>query len=81
MNTKRILNRFGGIFGTLRFDGKSFFHILLGFTPYWDYKPNKAIHADNPGVYTTDKILKTSTIDKNHLKRDVIDGSFVSGIR
>ena len=36
---KLILTRFGDTFGTLRFDEKSFFHTLLGFTPYWDYKP------------------------------------------
>ena len=36
---KLILTRFGDTFGTLRFDKKSFFHTLLGFTPYWDYKP------------------------------------------
>ena len=31
---KLILTRFGSAFGTLRFDKKSFFHTLLGFTPY-----------------------------------------------
>ena len=30
---KLILTRFGETFGTLRFDEKSFFHTLLGFTP------------------------------------------------
>ena len=52
---KLILTRFGSTFGTLRFDKKSFFHTLLGFTPHWDYKPTNAIHADSPGVYTSDK--------------------------
>ena len=47
---KLILTRFGESFGTLRFDEKSFFHTLFGFTPYWDYKPTNAIHADAPGV-------------------------------
>ena len=80
--TKLTLTRFGGTFGTLRFDKKSFFHTLLGFTPYWDYKPTNAIHADAPGVYTTDKIiLNLNTINKIHLKCDCIDGSVVNGIR
>ena len=55
--TTLILTRFGSIFVTLRFDKKSFFHTLLDFTPYWDYKPTNAIFADAPGVYTNDKIL------------------------
>ena len=50
VKTKLILTRFGSTFGTLRFDKKLFFHTLLGFAPYWDYKPTNAIHADSPGV-------------------------------
>ena len=46
---------------------------MLGFTPYWDYKP--------PGVYTSDKILNLNTVKKIHLKCDVIDGSVVDGVR
>ena len=70
---KLDLTRFGGTFGTLRFDEKSFFHTLLGFTPYLDYKP---------GVYTSNKIiLKLNTINKIHLKCDIIDGSIQDGIR
>ena len=61
------------IFGTLRFDKRSFFHTLLGFIPYWDYK--------SPGVYNSDKILNLNTTNKIHLKCDVIDGSVVNGIR
>ena len=77
-----ILTRFGESFGTLRFDEKSFFHTLLGFTPYWDYKPTNVIHADAPGVYTSDKIiLNLNTINKIHLKCDIIDGSVVNGVR
>ena len=34
--TKLTLTRFGGTFGTLRFDEHSFVNTLLGFTPYWD---------------------------------------------
>ena len=52
---KLILTRFGDTFGTLKFDEKSFFYTLLGFDPYWDYKPTNAVHADYPGVYTNDK--------------------------
>ena len=60
-------------FETLRFDEKSFFHTLLGFTPYWDYKP---------GVYTSDKIiLNLNTINKIHLKCDIIDGCIQDGVR
>ena len=79
---KLILTRFGNSFGTLRFDEKSFFHTLLGFTPYWDYKPTNAIHADTPGVYTSDKvILNLNTTNKIHLKCDCIDGSIQDGVR
>ena len=79
---KLILTRFGETFGTLRFDEKSFFHTILGFTPYWDSKPTNAIFADAPGVYTSDKIiLNLNTINKIHLKCDCIDGSTQDGIR
>ena len=77
MKTKVILEYIGGqkmfVLGTLRFDERSFFHTLLGFTPHWDYKP--------PGVYTSDKIWNINTIIKNLLKRDVIDGSVDDGVR
>ena len=70
---KLDLTRFGDTFGTLRFVEKSFFHTLLGFTPYWDYKP---------GVYSSDKvILNLNTIKKIHLKCDIIDGSIQDGVR
>ena len=49
--------------GTLRFDEKKI-HILLGFMPYWDYKPTDAFNADSPGIYTSDKILNWKTIKK-----------------
>ena len=79
---KLILTSFGEAFGTLRFDKKSFFHTILGFAPYWDYKPTNAIHADTPGVYTSDKnILNLNTINKNHLKCDIIHGSIQDGVR
>ena len=68
--------------GTLRFDKQSFFHTLLGFSPYWDYKPNNSSHVLVPGVYPSDKIiLILNTIDKIHLKYDAIDGSIQDGVR
>ena len=79
---KLILTRFGSTSGTLRFDTKSFIQTILGFTPYWDYKLINAIHADSPGVYTSDKIiLNLYTTDKIHLKCDCIDGSIQDGVR
>ena len=70
MKTKIILkggqDKFG--LGTLRFDERSFFHTLLGFEPYWDYKPTNSNHVVIPGVYTSDKILNLSTTNKIHLK-------------
>ena len=36
MKTKPVCSRFGGTFGSLRFDEKSFFNHLLGFTPFCD---------------------------------------------
>ena len=75
--TKIILKYIGErnmfLLGMLRFDERFFFHTLLGFTPYWDYKPSV--------VYISDKILNLNTVNKIHLKCDVIDGSVVSGIR
>ena len=68
MKTKLILTRFGGIFGTLKFNVKSVFKTLLGFKPYWDSKPTDAIQADTPGVYISEKITNLSKINKIHLK-------------
>ena len=81
MKTKLVLTRFRGTFGTLRSDDESFFYNLLGFIPFWDYKPTIAVHADSPVVYTSDKILNLGTIDKIHLKCDVTDGSVVNALR
>ena len=79
---KLILTRFGSTFGTLRFDKKSFFHTLLGFEPYWDYKPTNAFNSNGEGVYTSDKIiLSLNTMNNIHLKCDCIDGSIQDGIR
>ena len=63
--TKPILTRFGSSFGVSRFDEKSFFNTLLGFAPYCDYKPTNAIHADSPGVYTSEKKIKFKCNRKN----------------
>ena len=79
---KLNLSSFANSFGTLRFDDKSFFHTLLGFDSYWDYKSTNAIHADFPGVYTNDKdILFLNTINKIHLKCDAVNGSIQDGVR
>ena len=68
--------------GTLRFDKHSFFHTLLGFSPYWDYKPSNSHRVLIPGVYPSDKIiLNLNTINKIHLKCDCIDGSIQNGVR
>ena len=36
LETKLILTRFGGTFGTIIFIKKYFFKTLLGLIPYWD---------------------------------------------
>ena len=57
----------------LRFDEKSFFSTVLGFTPGWDYK-----HYHK---YISQKTVNLSSTNKIHLKSYVIDGSLVNGIR
>ena len=86
MKTKIILkfkNNEKGLFalGTLRFNDTSFFHTLLGFTPYWDYKPANSNRDSIPGVYTSNKILNLSSTNKIHSKCDCIDGSIQDGVR
>ena len=56
------------VLGTLRFDERYFFHTLLSFTPYWDYKSTNVNHTVSPGVNNSDKVLNLNTIDKIHLK-------------
>ena len=68
--TKLVVN--SGIIA-IRFDEKSFFSTILGFTAGWDYK-----HY-NP--YLSQKIVNLSNTNKIHLKCDVIDGSVVDGVR
>ena len=57
----------------IRFDEKSFFSTILGFTAGWDYK-----HYNQ---YLSQKSVTLSTTNKIHLKCDVIDGSVVDGVR
>ena len=60
------MTRFGGTFGTLRFDDKTFLNTLLGFAPYWDYKPTNAFDAESPGVQSSEKVVDLNTMDKIH---------------
>ena len=57
----------------IRFDEKSFFSTILGFTPGWDYK-----HCNK---YTSQKVANLGNTNKIHLKCDCIDGSVVNGLR
>ena len=43
--------------------------------------PANAIHAESPGVYTSENSVNLYTTDKIHLKCDVFDGSVVNGIQ
>ena len=68
--TKLVVN--SGIIA-IRFDEKSFFSTILGFTPGWDYK-----HYNK---YISQKIVNSSNTNKIHLKCDCIDGTIQDGIR
>ena len=57
----------------IRFDEKSFFSTILGFTPGSDYK-----HYNQ---YLSQKIVNLSNTSKINLLCDAIDGSVVNGIR
>ena len=57
----------------VRFDEKSFFSTILGFTAGWDYK-----HYNQ---YLSQNIVNLSNTNKIHLKSDAIDGSVVDGVR
>ena len=81
LKTKLILTRFSGNFEMLSFDQTSFLNFLLGFIPFWDYKPTNAIHAESSGEHKSDKFFNSSTIDKILSNCDDIDGSVVNGIR
>ena len=58
---------------SIRFDEKSFFSTVLGFTPGSDYK-----HYNE---YISQKIVYLRSTNKIHLKCDVFDGSVVNGLR
>ena len=70
MKTKLVVR--SGIMA-IRFDEKSFFSTILGFTSGWDYK-----HYNK---YISQKLVNLSNTNKIHLKCDVIDDSVVNGIR
>ena len=70
MKTKLVVR--DGIIA-IRFDEKSFFSTILGFTPGWDYKHYKK--------YTSQKVVNLGNTNKIHLKCDCIDGSVVNGLR
>ena len=57
----------------IRFDEKSFFSPIVGFTPSWDYK-----HYIQ---YLSQKNVNLSSTNKIHLKCDAIDGSIQDGVR
>ena len=68
--TKLVVN--SGIIA-VRFDEKSFFSTILGFTADWVYK-----HYNQ---YLSQKIVNLSNTNKIHLKCDAINGSIVDGVR
>ena len=68
--TKLVAN--SGIIA-IRFDERSFFSTILGFTAGWDYK-----HYNQ---YLSQKTVHLSSTNKIHLKCDVINGSVVDGVR
>ena len=70
MKTKLVVRE--GIIA-IRFDEKSFFGTILGFTPGWDYK-----HYNK---YVSKKFVNLSKTNKIHLKSDAIDGSIQNGAR
>ena len=72
INMKTKLDVKAGIIA-IKFDEKSFFSTILGFTSDWDYK-----HYNK---YISQKIVNLSNTNKIHLKYDVIDGSVVNGLR
>ena len=57
----------------IKFDEKSFFSTVLGFTPGWDCKRYDG--------YISQKIVNLTSTNKIHLKCDVINGSVVNGLR
>ena len=72
INMKTKLNVKAGIIA-IRFDEKSFFSTIFGFTSGWDYK-----HYNK---YISQKLVNLGSTNKIHLNCDCIDGSVVNGIR
>ena len=72
INMKTKLDVKSGIIA-IRFDEKSFFSTVLGFSPGWDYK-----HYNK---YTSQKIVNLGSTNKIHLKCDCIDDSVLNGLR
>ena len=70
MKTKLVVR--SGIIA-IRFDEKSFFNTVLGFTSGWDYK-----HYNK---YFSQKMVNLGSTTKIHLKCDCIDGSIRDGVR
>ena len=70
MKTKLVV--ISGIIA-IRFDEKSFFCNVPGFTPGWDYK-----HYNK---YISQKIVNLNSTNKLNLKCDCIDGSIQDGVR
>ena len=68
--TKLVVNN--GIIA-IRFDERSFFSTIHGFTAGWDYK-----HYNK---YVSHKIVNLSNTNKIHLKCDCINGSIQNGFR
>ena len=60
---------------------KYFIRNIRVYKPYQDYKPFIAIQVDNPGIYTSEKILILCSGDNIRLKCDVVDGIVVNGLR
>ena len=56
----------------IRFNEKSFFSTILGFTPGWDYK--------RYNEYISEKFVNLSRTNKTHLKCDAIGGSIAVAI-
>ena len=54
-------------------DGKSFFNILLGVSPPWDYKSDQ--------IYFSEKIININPIEKSQLKCNCINGSILNVAR
>ena len=49
--------------------------------PYWENEPTNSIHAQSPAVYTSQKNLNLSAINRIPLKSDIINCGVVNGLR